>query len=71
MDMLRREMYGYEPGKPAGLHFKVLEESHEAFGGKATRRQVAVYFTEDESRYMTVLMYIPNDAKGPVPRLWE
>ncbi len=67
MDMLRREMYGYEPGKPAGLHFKVLEESHDAFGGKATRRQVAVYFTEDESRYMTVLMYIPNDAKGPVP----
>ena len=67
MDMLRREMYGYEPGKPAGLHFKVLEESPDAFGGKATRRQVAVYFTEDESRYMTVLMYIPNDAKGPVP----
>ena len=67
MDMLRREMYGYEPGKPAGLHFKVLEESHDALGGKATRRQVAVYFTEDESRYMTVLMYIPNDAKGPVP----
>ena len=37
MDMLRKEMYGYEPGKPSGLHFKVLEESRDAFGGKATR----------------------------------
>lgn len=67
MDMLRKEMYGYEPGRPAGLHFKVLEESRDAFGGKATRKQVAVYFTEDESQFMTVLIYIPNDAKGPVP----
>ena len=60
-------MYGYEPGKPSGLHFKVLEESRDAFGGKATRRQVAVYFTEDESRFMTLLMYVPNGANGPVP----
>ena len=67
MDMLRKEMYGYEPGKPSGLHFKVLEESRDAFGGKATRRQVAVYFTEDESRFMTLLMYVPNGANGPVP----
>ena len=67
MDILRKEMYGYEPGRPAGLHFKVLEESRDAFGGKATRRQVAVYFTEDESRFMTVLIYIPNDVEGPVP----
>ncbi len=67
MDMFRREMYGYEPGKPDGLHFKVLEESRNAFGGKATRRQVAVYFTEDESRGMTLLIYVPNDVEGPVP----
>ena len=67
MDMLRREMYGYEPGRPEGLHFKVLEESADAFGGKATRRQVAVYFTEDESRPMVLLMYIPNGIEGPVP----
>ena len=67
MDMMRREMYGYEPGRPDGLHFKVLEQSADAFGGKATRKQVAVYFTEDESHYMTVLMYVPNDVQGPVP----
>ena len=66
MDMLRREMYGYEPGRPEGLHFKVLEEGT-AFGGKATRKQVAVYFTEDESRPMVLLMYIPNGVEGPVP----
>lgn len=66
MDMLRREMYGYEPGRPKDLHFKVLEEGP-AFGGKATRRQVAVYFTKDESRPMVLLMYIPNGVEGPVP----
>lgn len=66
MDMLRREMYGYEPGRPEGLHFKVLEEGT-AFGGKAVRKQVAVYFTEDESRPMVLLMYIPNGVEGPVP----
>ncbi len=67
MRTLREEMYGFEPGRPAGLHFKVLEESRDAFGGKATRRQVAVYFTKDETRFMTVLMYIPNGVEGPVP----
>ena len=67
MDMMRREMYGYEPARPEGLHFKILEQSADAFGGKATRKQVAVYFTEDESHYMTVLIYVPNGAQGPVP----
>ena len=28
---------------------------------------MAVYFTEDESRFMTLLMCVPNGANGPVP----
>ncbi|MBR1926148.1 MAG: acetylxylan esterase [Bacteroidales bacterium] len=67
MEMLRSQMFGREPGQAPDLHSAVLEESSEAFGGLATRRQVKISFDKDEKYYLTLLMYIPNDRKGPVP----
>ena len=67
MRLLTKEVYGYAPGRPKGLHFKVLSSDRTAMGGKATRKEVAVYYTKDESRWMTLLIYIPNNRKGKVP----
>ena len=67
MEMLRSQMFGREPGKAPDLHAKVLEESPDAFGGLATRKQVKLCFDKEEKYYLTLLMYIPNDRKGPVP----
>ena len=61
------QMYGKAPGKPKNLHFKVLSEDKTALGGIATRKEVAVYFTKGNAHYMTILMYLPNQVKTPVP----
>lgn len=67
MALFETEMFGKMPGKPADMHFKVLSCDVEALGGKATRKEVAVYFDAAEKVYMVLLMYVPNDRKGPVP----
>lgn len=61
------EMFGKMPGKPDGLHFEVLATNENALNGKATLKEVKVFFDKDETAYMTLLMYVPNDRKGPVP----
>ncbi|QMU31674.1 acetylxylan esterase [Adhaeribacter radiodurans] len=61
-------VYGRLPGKPKGLHFKVTSEDKEALGGKAIRKQITIYFTPaDTGASMDVLLYLPKQAKGPVP----
>lgn len=68
LDLFTNVVYGRSPGAFDGQHYEVLEESGQALGGKAQRKQVRVYFTEDEERhFMDVLIYLPADASGPVP----
>jgi len=65
--LFESQMFGKALGKPKDMHFKVLSEDNNALGGTATRKEVAVYFTKDDSHYMTILMYLPNKVKAPVP----
>ena len=65
--LFERQMFGKVPGKPKDLHFKVLSEDKNALNGTAIRREVAVFFTKDDTHYMTILMYLPNRVKEPVP----
>jgi hypothetical protein len=61
-------VYGRFPGKPQNMHFKVNAVDNKALGGKATRKQITIYFTEAaDSPSMEVLLYLPNQVKGPVP----
>ena len=65
--LFESRMFGKAPGKPNGLHFKLLSEDKNALGGTATRKEVAVFFTKDETHSMTILMFLPNKKKTPVP----
>ena len=48
--LFEREVYGKTPEtKLSGLRFVVLSEDKKALGGKATKREVAIYFSEKES----------------------
>ena len=61
------QMYGRVPGKLEAADVKVVEESHDAFGGKATRKQVRLTFRKGGRELnVMVLLYIPNKAQ-PVP----
>jgi hypothetical protein len=62
--------YGRAPGRPKDMSFDVFEKAAPALDGKATRRQVTVYFTADKAGpKMDILLYLPPDAKKPVPLL--
>jgi hypothetical protein len=68
--LFEENQFGRAPGKPAGLSFDVFDKGTPAFEGKAIRRQVTVYFDKDKSGpRMDLLLYLPANAKGPVPVL--
>jgi hypothetical protein len=61
-------VYGKMPGKRVPVRYETLEEDSKALGGKATRRQVRVHFGDEaDSPYMDILLYIPNERRGPAP----
>lgn len=66
--LFEREVYGKTPpGKPPGLRFVVLSEDKKALGGKATKREIAIYFSEKESPHAEILLYLPNQHQKPAP----
>lgn len=68
LSLFETEMFGKAPvGKPEGFHWKVMSEDCSAYGGKATRKEVRIFFTDKEKQYIDLLMYTPNNAGGPVP----
>ena len=68
LGMFYKYQYGMVPEKPKDMSFNVFDKGSPALGGKAIRKQVTVYFTKDTSDYkMDILIYLPADARGPVP----
>lgn len=62
--------YGRTPGRPASMSFDVFEKGALALDGKATRRQVTIYFSKDKNGpKMDLLLYLPAGAQKPVPVL--
>src|SRR5437879_2502447 len=61
--------YGRTPGgRPPEMTFEVTSVDRKALGGKAVRKEVSVYFTgKKDGPRMDLLMYLPADAKKPVP----
>ena len=67
LSLFESEMYGRAPGRPEGLHFQVLSEEDGALGGIAVRKEIRIFFDAGDGHYMTVLLYLPRSADGPVP----
>ncbi|MDR2954610.1 MAG: acetylxylan esterase [Prevotella sp.] len=67
LESFENNVYGKAPKPSKDMHFSILTEDKQALGGKATRKEVAVYFTKSKDNYMTVLLYIPNQRNGRVP----
>ena len=67
LELFTTEEFGRAPGRPDNLSFELLESSGDALGGLATRKQVRVRYGSRGNDYMTLLIYIPNGAEGPVP----
>jgi hypothetical protein len=68
--LFEENQYGRAPERPAKMHFEVSEKSAPVLDGKATRRQVTIYFQPgNDGPHMDLLIYLPAGATRPVPLL--
>lgn len=66
--LFETHVYGRSAPRPDGMKFMVRGMDSRALGGKATRKEVDVYFSGDRTGpSMRILMFVPNDAGKPVP----
>lgn len=63
--LFEEHQFGRVPGKPAEMTFDVFDAGTPALEGKATRRQVTLYFDAERTEpAMDLLLYLPAEATG-------
>ena len=68
ISLFEDHVYGKAPGRPAAMTFAVTSVDDSALGGKATRKEVSVYFSgRQDGPRMDILIYLPNGQARPVP----
>ena len=70
MSLFGNLVYGRVPApeSPIAIDFEVVKTDSEFMGGKATRKDVRIRFSNDNGRAeMLVLVFVPNAATKPVP----
>jgi hypothetical protein len=68
LKLFAENVYGRMPVKPQHMHFTVNSIDSSALRGKAIRKQITIFFTnEPSSPSMELLLYLPRSAKEPVP----
>jgi hypothetical protein len=66
--LFEENVYGCSPGRPEQMTYMTTSIGKNALGGKATRKEVTVYFNGGkQDPNMTILIYLPNDHSGPIP----
>jgi len=66
--LFEQHVYGKTPDRPVALRFETRSVDTEALDGKATRKEITLYFTADDAGpRMDLLIYLPNNRTGPVP----
>ena len=68
LELFAREVYGRTPaGRPKDLHWKVTSVDPNALGGKATRKEITIWFTlRTDGPRMHLLIYQPNRVARPL-----
>lgn len=66
--LFETHMFGRSPGKPASMKFDVRSTDSGALGGRATRKQVTVRFSDQgDGPAMEILLFVPNGVKERAP----
>ena len=68
IELFAEHIYGHSPTDKVSVSYKTVEQSSEALGGKAIRKQVVATFSANgKSAELNILIYLPKKAKGAVP----
>jgi len=67
--LFEEHVYGRTPRKPHGVtRYEVTSLATNAFGGKATRKEITVWLTGTSGGpSFNLLLYVPNTVRQPVP----
>jgi len=66
--LFEEHVYGRSPGRPEQMTFMTPSLSRNALAGKATRKEVTVFFNGTrQDPNMTILVYLPNERSRPAP----
>ena len=70
LSLFEENIFGRSPKAPSSINYKLFDTDKNALSGKATRKQVTIYFSSRrDGPKEDVLIYIPNSAKKPVPMI--
>ncbi len=69
LELFKREVYGCMPKVDMKkIKFETLSSVDKALNGKATRKEIRIYFdAPNKAPYLDLLVYIPNNRTGQVP----
>ncbi|MBR4834915.1 MAG: hypothetical protein IKU86_11375, partial [Thermoguttaceae bacterium] len=69
LDLFAREMFGKRPSvAPEKIKFEELTSDSNALGGKATRKEIRIYFdAPNAAPKADLLLYLPNERTAPTP----
>ena len=69
IELFSREVYGRTPvGRPAAMRLEVTSIDRRALGGKATRKEITLWFTgKTDGPRLHLLIYQPNGTGAPPP----
>ena len=68
IELFREHVYGRSPGRPKDQRFELLEQTNNALGGRANRKQVRIHLSSDPAApTITLLIYTPKGVDGPRP----
>jgi hypothetical protein len=70
LKLIEENQFGRVPPKPDSMAYDAFDQGTPAFGGKALRKQVRLFFPSSRTNHwVDVLLYLPANATGPVPVL--
>ena len=65
--LFQHYMYGYMPEAPAHVEATLEREDKQYFGGKATKKEVALKFGPPNAPVIHLLIVVPNKRQSPAP----
>jgi hypothetical protein len=65
--LFQHYMYGTLPPAPKTIHFDVERVDHTMFGGKATKKEIGIRFSDDTNAPVIQLLLVVPNARKSIP----